>query len=104
MKPDVFMQVLEHLNVDHLPPEEQNPHVVRVGFSALTSSLTLGKTIISKFTLMLVIIAVDNTWSVVNVSRINAEVIRLAHLQCESLLFWSQHLSSVCLSVPCQIL
>lgn len=37
------VKILEHLNVDHLPPEEQNPHVVRVGFSAPTSSLTLGE-------------------------------------------------------------
>jgi len=38
-----IVQILEQLNVDHLPPEEQNPHVVRVGFSAPTSSLSLGK-------------------------------------------------------------
>ena len=30
-------------------------------------------------------------------------VIRFAHILCESLLFRSPHLSSVCLSVPCQI-
>jgi len=39
------VQVLEHLNVDHLPPEEMNPHVVRVGFSAPTTTLTLGKAV-----------------------------------------------------------
>jgi len=40
---DVYMlvQILEHLRVD-LPPEEFNPHVVRVGFSAPTTSLSLG--------------------------------------------------------------
>jgi len=38
----VLIQVLEHLRVDHLPPEEQNKHVVRIGFSAPTTSLSLG--------------------------------------------------------------
>jgi heterogeneous nuclear ribonucleoprotein U-like protein 1 len=37
------MKVLEHLNVDHLPPEEDNKHVVRVGFSASCTSLLLGE-------------------------------------------------------------
>ncbi|PRD22750.1 UNVERIFIED_CONTAM: Heterogeneous nuclear ribonucleoprotein U-like protein 1 [Trichonephila clavipes] len=32
-----------HLNVSHLPADEPNPHVVRVGFSAESSSLQLGK-------------------------------------------------------------
>jgi len=40
-----MLQVGEHLRVDHLPPEEQNKHVVRVGFSVATSSLCLGKTV-----------------------------------------------------------
>ncbi|GFS39320.1 heterogeneous nuclear ribonucleoprotein U-like protein 1 [Trichonephila inaurata madagascariensis] len=32
-----------HLNVSHLPVDEPNPHVVRVGFSAESSSLQLGE-------------------------------------------------------------
>ena len=32
--------------MDHLPPEEQNQHVVRVGFSVPTTSLSLGNTVL----------------------------------------------------------
>ncbi|GFQ73559.1 heterogeneous nuclear ribonucleoprotein U-like protein 1 [Trichonephila clavata] len=32
-----------HLNVSHLPADEPNPHVVRVGFSAESTSLQLGE-------------------------------------------------------------
>ncbi len=35
-------QILEHLNVDHLPPEETSRHVVRAGFSTDATSLQLG--------------------------------------------------------------
>jgi len=35
--------VLSHLNVDHLPAEEDNRHVLRVGFSASSASIQLGK-------------------------------------------------------------
>ena len=39
----IGFQILEHLNVDHLPPEETSRHVVRVGFSTDASTLQLGK-------------------------------------------------------------
>jgi heterogeneous nuclear ribonucleoprotein U-like protein 1 len=35
--------VLSHLNVDHLPAEEDNRHVLRVGFSAGSASIQLGE-------------------------------------------------------------
>lgn len=38
-----YLQVLTLLNVDHLPPEEDNRHVLRVGFSAGSASIQLGK-------------------------------------------------------------
>jgi heterogeneous nuclear ribonucleoprotein U-like protein 1 len=37
------VKVLEHLNVDHLPREEPNPHSVRVGWSLNSTSLNLGE-------------------------------------------------------------
>ncbi|XP_022091036.1 heterogeneous nuclear ribonucleoprotein U-like protein 1 [Acanthaster planci] len=33
----------KHLNVRHLPPDEPNPHVVRIGWSADSASLQLGE-------------------------------------------------------------
>lgn len=36
-------KVVEHLNVDHLPSEEENRHVLRVGFSAGSASILLGE-------------------------------------------------------------
>ena len=39
----IGFQILEHLNVDHLPPEETSRHVVRVGFSTDATTLQLGK-------------------------------------------------------------
>lgn len=44
-------QVLSHLNVDHLPAEEENRHVLRVGFSAGSASIQLGKLILGTFLL-----------------------------------------------------
>ena len=38
----LFLQVLEHLNVEHLPEEEKTRHVVRVGFSTDDSGMQLG--------------------------------------------------------------
>ncbi|XP_055927077.1 heterogeneous nuclear ribonucleoprotein U-like protein 1 [Argiope bruennichi] len=37
------VKVLDHLDVSHLPADEPNPHVVRVGFSVESSSLQLGE-------------------------------------------------------------
>ena len=37
------LQLLENLNVDHLPSDETNPHVLRVGWSADDTSMQLGK-------------------------------------------------------------
>ena len=42
------VKLLEQLNVDHLPPEETNRHVVRVGWSTDTTSTQLGKSILKK--------------------------------------------------------
>ena len=36
-------QLLENLNVDHLPSDESHPHVLRVGWSADDTSMQLGK-------------------------------------------------------------
>ncbi|KFM69215.1 Heterogeneous nuclear ribonucleoprotein U-like protein 1, partial [Stegodyphus mimosarum] len=36
-------KVLQHLDVSHLPSDEPNPHVVRVGFSVESSTLQLGE-------------------------------------------------------------
>ena len=38
-----MFQILEHLNVDHLPPEETSRHVVRLGFSTDATSMQLGE-------------------------------------------------------------
>ena len=38
-----FHQLLDNLNVGHLPPDEKNPHVVRIGWSVDDSSLQLGE-------------------------------------------------------------
>lgn len=37
------MKIGEKLNVSHLPPEESNPHVLRIGWSVDASSLCLGE-------------------------------------------------------------
>lgn len=37
------VKVIEHLDVSHLPSDEPNPHVVRVGFSVDSSTLQLGE-------------------------------------------------------------
>ncbi|ESP02305.1 hypothetical protein LOTGIDRAFT_138642, partial [Lottia gigantea] len=37
------VKLLENLNVDHLPSEESNPHVLRVGWSTDSTSLQLGE-------------------------------------------------------------
>lgn len=37
------VKVLSHLNVDHLPAEEDNRHVLRAGFSAGSASIHLGE-------------------------------------------------------------
>ncbi|KAL5008098.1 hypothetical protein ScPMuIL_013679 [Solemya velum] len=37
------VKLLENLNVDHLPPEESNPHVTRVGWSLDSTSMQLGE-------------------------------------------------------------
>ncbi|XP_041353228.1 heterogeneous nuclear ribonucleoprotein U-like protein 1 isoform X2 [Gigantopelta aegis] len=37
------VKLLENLNVDHLPAEESNPHVLRVGWSTDSTSLQLGE-------------------------------------------------------------
>ncbi|XP_035205798.1 uncharacterized protein LOC118180854 [Stegodyphus dumicola] len=37
------MKVLQHLDVSHLPSDEPNPHVVRIGFSVESSTLQLGE-------------------------------------------------------------
>ena len=44
-----YVQIVEHLNVEHLPPEETSRHVVRVGFSTDANSLQLGETISTCF-------------------------------------------------------
>ena len=36
-------QIVEHLNVDHLPHEETSRHVVRIGWSMGTCSMQLGE-------------------------------------------------------------
>ena len=41
--------MLSHLNVDHLPAEEDNHHVLRVGFSAGSASIQLGKSSFSTY-------------------------------------------------------
>ena len=38
-----LFQILENLKVDHLPPEESNPHVLRVGWSLDSCSTQLGE-------------------------------------------------------------
>ena len=43
----ICLQVLENLNVDHLPKDELNKHVMRAGFSVNSTSLNLGKFYIS---------------------------------------------------------
>jgi len=41
------VKVIENLNVDHLPKDEPNPHVLRVGWSVNTTSLNLGEEALS---------------------------------------------------------
>nr|KAG5689769.1 hypothetical protein BaRGS_031170 [Batillaria attramentaria] len=41
------VKLLENLNVDHLPSDETNPHVLRVGWSVDDSSLQLGEEALS---------------------------------------------------------
>lgn len=37
------VSIKDHLNVDHLPEEETNRHIVRVGWSTDTATTQLGK-------------------------------------------------------------
>ncbi|XP_005092857.1 heterogeneous nuclear ribonucleoprotein U-like protein 1 [Aplysia californica] len=41
------VKILENLNVDHLPKDEPNPHVLRAGWSANSTSLNLGEEALS---------------------------------------------------------
>ena len=38
-----LLQILEHLDVGNLPPDEQNKHVVRCGWSTQATSMQLGE-------------------------------------------------------------
>jgi hypothetical protein len=42
----MLFQLTENLNVDHLPAEEMTTHVLRVGWSAVNTSMQLGNRII----------------------------------------------------------
>lgn len=44
-----YLQLTENCDVSHLPPEEVHPNVLRVGWSANTTSMQLGKPVKALF-------------------------------------------------------